>query len=370
VVKLQWTDKTIRQRGRSHERVTFTSLFHTFQRILELNNRILEIMAEMGDKLGGDYVFDRQYIFASSRQIAGKVYELIYNFNALVPKKFLKLDDIFRNINHDIEEELAGRLVIPQTDYVMPYDIISGDFDDVVGGKNANIAEIRNRLGMAVPEGFAVTTRAFRSFLDHNDIATLVDQTVKSWEAGKLSAQEASGLIMARISSGSISADLGRAMDKAVKHLQQKTGKRQLFLAVRSSGMGEDSEHTFAGQYLSLLNQPLQALAQSYKDVLASAYAPQAMEYRRQKGFSENEVAMAVACQCMVDAKVSGVLYSMDPTPRGHGGFGHLGTGCAGGGRRGGHRPLHGLPAIPPCGKEPGRRAQAQPHGRPQPGRL
>ena len=43
--------------------------------------------------------------------------------------------------------------------------MISGDFDDVVG-KNAHIADLRNRLGMTVPEGFAVTTRAFQSYLD------------------------------------------------------------------------------------------------------------------------------------------------------------------------------------------------------------
>ncbi len=102
-------------------------------------------------------------------------------------------------------------------------------------------------------------------------------------------------------------------MEKAVRQLQQKTEKGRLFLAVRSSAMGEDSEHTFAGQYLSLLNQPQHQLARAYKDVLAGAYSPEAMEYRRQKGFLENEVVMAVACQCMIDAGVSGVLYSMDP---------------------------------------------------------
>jgi pyruvate,water dikinase len=310
---IQWAAKTIQQHGKSHEQATFASLFHTFQRILELNNRILEIMADMGDKLGGNYVFDRRYIVVSCQQIANLVHGLIYNFNALVPTKYLTLDGIFRSINHDIKEELAGRLVIPETEYVMPYEIITSDFDDVVGGKNANIAEIRNRLGMAVPEGFAITTRAFRLFFDDNVLEAGVEQTVKAWKAGKLTAEEASRTIMALISSGSISTSLSRAMDSAVKQLQQTTGERHLFLAVRSSAIGEDSEHTFAGQYLSLLNQPQHQLAQSYKDVLASTYSPQAMEYRRQKGFSENEVAMAVACQCMIDAKVSGVLYSMDP---------------------------------------------------------
>jgi pyruvate,water dikinase len=310
---IRWVRNGFHIRGKTHGRMTFASLFRIFQRILALNNRILEAMADMGDKLGGDYVFDRQYINSSCRRMANLVHELIYNFNDLAPKRYATLDDIFREINHDIEEELAGRLVIPRTEYVMPYDIISRDFSDVVGSKNANIAEIKNRLGLAVPEGFAITTRAFKSFFDHNDFQASLEGIVSDWEDAKLTSEEASKKIMDLIKSGSMEPQLNKAVEKALKHLQHITGIRNLFLAIRSSATGEDSEHTFAGQYLSLLNQPQQNLLQCYRDVLASAYSPFAMEYRRQKGFTEHEVAMAVACQCMIDAKVSGVLYSLDP---------------------------------------------------------
>lgn len=310
---LKWAGKFFLKRDTMREKVTFALLFETFQRVLELNNQILELMADMGDKLGGDYVFDFQYIRASCRQMATLVYELIYNFNALIPKKYQALDYVFRMINHDIEEELSGRLVIPRTEFVIPYDIVTGDFDDVVGGKNTHIAEIRNRLAMTVPEGFAITTRAFRSFFDHNDFQGRLARVLKAWEENGISTEKASQAIMDMISAGNLAPALTRAIEKALKQLQRKTGQRHLFLAVRSSAMGEDSEHSFAGQYLSLLNQPQQRLMQCYKDVLASAYSSSAMEYRRQKGISEHEVAMAVACQCMIDAKVSGVLYSLDP---------------------------------------------------------
>ncbi len=310
---LKWASKDTLPRGETREQTTFASLFRTFQHILELNNRILETMADMGDKLGGDYVFDRQYIFTACRQVAGLVYELIYNINTLAPKKFLKLDEIYRTINHDIEEELSGRLAIPQTEYAMPYEEISGDFDDVVGGKNANIAELRNRLEVRVPEGFAITTRAFQTFLNHHGLAPRIENVISAWEARKISTDEASRKITDLIGTTAVPMALSRAMDKALKRLHRKIGRQRLFLAVRSSAMGEDSEHTFAGQYQSLLNQPEQNLVQCYKQVLAGAYTSQAMEYRRQKGFSEYEVAMAVACQCMVNARVSGVLYSMDP---------------------------------------------------------
>jgi pyruvate,water dikinase len=310
---LNWAKNTFRIHRRSREKLTFVSLFRTFQKILELNNLILEAMADMGDKLGGDYVFDRQYIHSSCRQMDNLVYELIYHFNTLAPKKYPALDDVFRGINLEIEEELAGRLVIPKTEYVMSYDTVSLDFADVVGSKNANIAEIKNRLGLAVPEGFAITTRAFRSFFEHNGFQARVIEILSAWGDEELTSEEASKEIMGLIRSGSIESRLNKAVEKALKHLRHIAGTRNLFLAVRSSAIGEDSEHTFAGQYLSLLNKPEKDLFECYKEILVSAYSPFAMEYRRQKGFSENEVAMAVACQCMIDARVSGVLYSLDP---------------------------------------------------------
>ena len=311
---LKWAGRTLTKRGDLHEAVSLASLFSTFKRILELNNTILELIADMGDKLGGDYVFDRQYIHSSCRQMDTLVYELIYNFHALAPKKYQALDIVFRGIKKDIEKELSGQVVIPHTEYVISYDIITGDFDDdVVGGKNTHIAEVRNRLGMRVPEGFAITTRAFQSFLDHNRIQDNLADILENWEQDRISTRDASQKIVGMISSGTPAPALSRAIKKAIKELQRKTGESPLLLAVRSSAMGEDSEHTFAGQYQSFLNQPQQKLMTRYKDILASAYSPSAMEYRRQKGISEHEVAMAVACQCMIDAKVSGVLYSLDP---------------------------------------------------------
>ena len=293
--------------------VNVARLFQTFKRILELNNRILERIADMGDKLGGDYVFDGQYIRSSSRQVGALVGELIYNFNLLAPRRYPSLDTVFHGIRHDIEEELAGRVVIPQTEFAVPYDSVTGDFDDVVGGKNIHIAEIRNRLGVAVPEGFAVTTRAYRAFLDHNRLPARLTEILSAWQDNRLSLAAASRALMALFDGATVPPRLVRAIKTNLKRLQQATGDRRLLLAVRSSAMGEDGEHSFAGQFSSFLNRTPQALLSCYREVIASAYSPSAMEYRRQKGIAEEEVAMAVACQEMIDAAVSGVLYTLDP---------------------------------------------------------
>ncbi len=52
---------------------------------------------------------------------------------------------------------------------------------------------------------------------------------------------------------------------------------------MRSSAIGEDSDLSFAGQYLSRLNVPPAQLLLAYKEVLASLYSPRAISYRFNK---------------------------------------------------------------------------------------
>lgn len=308
-----WAGKFFGHARGTGKKLPFTALFTRFQKILELNNQVLELMADMGDKLGGDYIFDRQYIQSTSQHMSDLVHKLIYNLNTLAPKKYPALNDAFRRINSEIEEELAGKLVIPHTDYVMRYEIITRDFADVVGGKNANIAELKNQLALQTPDGFAITTRAYQSFLEHNNLVEKIDDLTKAWSEGKRSGKDVSRDIQSLLLAGRVPSKVKKAIENALVHLQDLTGVKHLSLAIRSSARGEDSEHTFAGQYISLLNEPQERIFESYKKVLASAYASSAMEYRLEKGFHEHEVAMAVACQNMIDTAKSGVLYTLDP---------------------------------------------------------
>jgi pyruvate,water dikinase len=100
-----WVKETFSHGNRALGRASFATLFGLFQKILTLNNQVLDLIAGMGTKLGGNYVFDRQYIRSSCDQLADLVYKLIYNLNAMAPRKYLALYDVFREINQEIEEE-------------------------------------------------------------------------------------------------------------------------------------------------------------------------------------------------------------------------------------------------------------------------
>lgn len=293
--------------------LSFLEVFSRFQKILALNNRILELMADMGDKLGGDYIFDKQYIISTCEKMSDYVSKLIYNLDAIASHKYSRLFDVFNKINEDINQELKGKIIIPESDFIISYESINRDFSDIVGSKNANLAEIKNFLDIRTPEGFAITSHAFKFYMDYNDIWQKISKIYSAWKDGKITTIDASTYIQSIIKAGVIPPEIKKEIKNAIKMLQSSDIKNNLYLAIRSSAWGEDSEYSFAGQFMSILNHPANNIFEAYKEVLASAYSSMAMEYRKNKNYSEYEIVMAVACQKMIDAYVSGVLYTLDP---------------------------------------------------------
>lgn len=305
--------QTIAGRKRRSNALPFLSMFSRFQEILALNNQVLETIASANDKLSGDYIFDQHYIHVTCRELEELVLRLVTNLGVIAPGKYPALPNSFQNIQGEIKEILAGRMFGSTAEFIVPYNQISRDFSDAVGGKNANLAELNTYLGITVPNGFAITFRAFSDFMEQNNLEPQIKRITDSWLSGNLDLDSASEEITKKILAGRLSVRMEKELANAVLALGEKTSGKDIYLAVRSSAWGEDSKFTFAGQYLSVLNVPASNLAKSYIRVLASAYGSGAMEYRRRKGFKESEVSMAVACQVMIKPKVSGVLYTLDP---------------------------------------------------------
>jgi pyruvate,water dikinase len=85
-------------------------------------------------------------------------------------------------------------------------------------------------------------------------------------------------------------------------------------VAVRSSAIGEDSaETTFAGlQDTYLWVRGVEQVRAAVRDCWASLDNPEAVSYREQMGI-EGKPAMGVTVQLMVDAAVSGVMFTCNP---------------------------------------------------------
>lgn len=177
---------------------------------------------------------------------------------------------------------------------------------------------MHSKLHLPIPEGFAITTLGFTSFLSHNDLferisAAKMQIDPRSPEAIAKSSEE----IQRLITLAEVPAEVESAIQSAYLRMRQRlsTNENSFFLrvALRSSATGEDSDLSFAGQYLSVLNVPPNQLIAAYKQVIASLYTPPAIAYRLNKGIRDEDIAMSVACLQMIDAVASGVIYTRHP---------------------------------------------------------
>lgn len=190
--------------------------------------------------------------------------------------------------------------------------------DDVhlVGGKCANLGELTAK-GITVPPGFAVTARAFKRFLAETKISEVIGKTLDNSNGprGPTQYEEASQEIRKIIESVEMPEDIANEVRNAYRQLGQKTRNNQVKVAVRSSATSEDlPDASFAGQQDTYLNVKGEDQIVHYvQKCWSSLYTPRAIFYREEKGFPHDKVLISVGVQKMVDSKVSGVIFTLDP---------------------------------------------------------
>ncbi len=294
----------------------FAVLFRKFKNILDRNNRVLELMADMGDKLGGEYVFDRQYIIDACERVGDLVLKLISDLSVLTESDNVDLFIAFERIQHEIQEELAGRRSVPMVRPAILLDELNSELSEEAGNKFANLGDIRNILGLKTPDGFVITTRTFFDFMAYNDLPKEVNQVLAAWEGGDQDGFDARcDALREKVLRGGMPRHVPPHLNAMLDVIAGRHRGKSLRFAVRSSAWVEDSGRSFAGQYDSILNVPRKEIVNAYLQVVASLYSPAAWQYRLHQGCREHEMAMAVGCQLMVNARVSGAMYSYAPLP-------------------------------------------------------
>jgi pyruvate,water dikinase len=288
--------------------------FLIFQKLLSANNSVLELMADMSEKLSAEYLFDKSYIEQNSRKISEGVSNIVANLNKLSSNKYKLLDEKVIAITTQIEDLLTRKYKIPEDAYVLPIEELFKDMVERFGGKNANLGEIRNNINLPVPEGFAISAYAFKRFMEHNGFLIEIEERLKKIPIDNLEElTKESRQIQNMVTGGEIPNDLQEAILKELKNLKLKTGISDLRVSVRSSALHEDTEYSFAGQYYTFLNVPASEVIQRYKEVIASLFTPRAIFYFKSKGIEESDMVMSVGVLRMIDALAGGVIYTSDP---------------------------------------------------------
>jgi pyruvate,water dikinase len=284
-----------------------------FRDLLEKNNRVLELMADAGEKLGGEYIFDIQYLRKLADDLEDALQSIVFDLNAVTENRYPELLGIVRSIESDLRAIMESRVVVRQTDLVVPLDRVELQRADVLGAKMARLGDIRRRLGLQIPNGFVVSAFACQLVLEEARIDPLiatmfgqsgaVDDSQLGGNAAKLSE-----LVQAARLPKQLERDIRKATSRLARSCPGAT------FALRSSALGEDGDLSFAGQYRTLLGVGPADVVSAYKKVLASLFSPHVMAYRRSRGRHPARGLMSVGCLCMVGARAAGVLYSLDPS--------------------------------------------------------
>jgi len=280
---------------------------------LSANNAVLALMTDMEEKLSGDFLFDLQYIRASVSQLAEETAILVDALNNLGDHRYDGLVDAFRRIITEVEDVLNQRREIPKAPLTISFDHLDVEMAEMVGGKNANLGEVKNRVHLPVPPGFAVSTYAYKLFLDFNHLTTLIPDLLGFWRVDDMdSLASVSDDLKSMVNQAEVPPELEAAIHAAYEELCLQQKQRSL-VAMRSSAVGEDLSLTFAGQYATYLNVAQRDLVNRYRDIVASLFTPRALFYYKNKGFREEDMAMGVAVLPMINAKASGVLFTRQP---------------------------------------------------------
>ena len=181
---------------------------------------------------------------------------------------------------------------------------------EIAGGKAANLGALAGIEGINVPDGFFVSTEAFKRIISEKPLSELINKLsqLKAGDRDKISLL--SNDIRNAIEAAAIPQDI---TNEAAEHLA-KLGEEDAY-AVRSSATAEDlPEFSFAGQqdtYLNIIGK--EAILKHICKCWASLFTDRAVMYRMQNGFGHSEVYLSVIIQKLIFPQVAGILFTADP---------------------------------------------------------
>jgi len=195
--------------------------------------------------------------------------------------------------------------------YILGFQEIDKTKLAVVGGKGANLGELSRIEGVQVPEGFCVTTEAYKEIIGNSEeFNSLLDQLAILKADNRKGIGETSAKIRKAIEEIAIPKGID---NEITRHLEQ-LGERNAY-AVRSSATAEDlPTASFAGQQATYLNiTGKKAILKFISKCWASLFTDRAVIYRLQTGFDQRKVYLSVVIQKMIFPHSAGIMFTADP---------------------------------------------------------
>lgn len=172
----------------------------------------------------------------------------------------------------------------------------------LVGGKGYALNRLL-KAGFNVPKGFILTTEAFDYFISYNLLKHELDglnkydtETQKTWCKN----------FQERIRNCEVPPLVINIVNDHIK----RVGLRDVHLILRSSVEVEDAEmSSFAGQFKSVINVNIDSVISRIKDIYASAFGYNIIDYCRRFGIPISRLRVAIIFQEFIPGDLSGVAF-------------------------------------------------------------
>ncbi len=184
---------------------------------------------------------------------------------------------------------------------------------EAAGGKGWNLGRLE-RYGFNVPAGGCLASKAYRSFIEGNNLIEdigKISRSVTTGNIGDKKIEQKLFLLREKIKAGRIPSNVRDDLEEKLR----AAGILGKPVAVRSSATAEDSgKASFAGVHESFLNvRGFGNILSAVKGCYVSLWTPRAVAYRRKMDVKDDEVIPAVVIMEMVEAEAAGVGFTCDP---------------------------------------------------------
>ncbi len=281
---------------------------HTnFRLLLTSGKRLLSTLADMERARTDGRVFGMVFLRAGTTSAAVNAFRMLSHLKSLDAGAAERLSTRFSVILAQVEEVLGRRNPPACGELVTGLAQVGAAQADLVGARLAELGEVKNRLGLPVPEGFIIGACAYEAFASQPGLREEIARRIQSMydsaaaeaegeaapafhgpDAATLAAM--SREIQALILAAPLPEALETAILKAYEALSGACGCTHLCLLPSSMGEGQG----FTGVYPAQVGVPCAALLAAYRRALAGKYSVQAMRRRLLRGIPDIDVALCV----------------------------------------------------------------------------
>ena len=288
--------------------------YRFFKDFLTHNREALNIIAALEQTYYGGSSFSMGSVKNRYDDLMASTRKLIDALNGISNGKYAALTDVCNRINRECAIVFnAGHAASPG-EMVLAFDSLRPEMVKIAGSKATNLAIVKNALGVAVPPGFVITVHAFERFLEESGLVKIIQEMLADITIDMTPKMaEKCRVIQNSVLQARIPESLSIEILRHYASLEAKT-RKNVRIAMRSSAVGEDTDASFAGQYITELNVTRENMLIAYKSVVAGKYSPRAILYGLRHGLEDRDTPMCVAGIAMVDSRASGVMYTVDPS--------------------------------------------------------